>query len=42
MGYVDLDLKTKIPVFIWCESWSYKVYDRLETEEFKENDYCQK
>jgi hypothetical protein len=40
MGYVDLDLKTKATLFIWCKSWSYNVCDRLE--EFKEDDYCTK
>ena len=42
MGYADLDLKTKATVFIGCAPWSYKEYDQLKMEEFKEDDYCKK
>ena len=34
-------LKPKATVFIGCEHWSYKEYDQLKMEEFKE-DYCKK
>ena len=42
MEYAYLDLKTKSHCVYWGEPWSYKEYEQLKKEEFKEDDYCKK